>query len=307
MTEFWSGGVNTWECDEMGHLNVRFWGAKGLEALAGLARQLGMPDAFQAQAGSTLVIAEQHIRFLREARAGTWLFATGGVVEIGENDARLMIVLHHSNGDPAVTFQMLVRHVTADDLRAFPWPGRVRSAALALMTPVPDFAAPRGLILMPVLQTEASLPRADTLGLMRIGMGTVPSQEVDVFGRFRAEMFLGRVSDGISRFFGEDRAGPELAMGEAPKRIGGAVLEYRILHHAWPRAGDHVEIRSGLAESTPRIRRGIHWMLDPVSGKPWITSEAVAVNFDLDARKVIDINPAAQATYQARVVAGLGL
>jgi hypothetical protein len=50
--EIWSGGVNTWECDEMGHLNVRFWGAKGLEALAGLARLMGMPSAFHTQSGS---------------------------------------------------------------------------------------------------------------------------------------------------------------------------------------------------------------------------------------------------------------
>ena len=35
-----SGGVNTWECDEMGHLNVKFWVAKAMEALAGLAREL---------------------------------------------------------------------------------------------------------------------------------------------------------------------------------------------------------------------------------------------------------------------------
>ena len=307
MSEVWSGGVNTWECDEMGHLNVRFWGAKGLEALAGLVRLMGMPDAFQDRSGSTVLIQEQHIRFLREARAGTWLFATGGVIEMGDSDARLMIVLHHANGDPAVTFQLRVSHVTAADLRPFPWSSRVRETCAPLMMQVPGFAAPRGVTLDPIAQTSASLEQAQAYGLMRIGMGTIQSHELDGFGRMRAEMFLGRVSDGIARLFGEDRAGPDLAPGEAAKRIGGAVLEYRILHHDWPRAGQHVEIRSGLAESSPRIRRGVHWMLDPVSDKPWVTAEAVAVNFDLDARKVVDINAAAQASFAARVVPGLGL
>ena len=307
MSEVWSGGVNTWECDEMGHLNVRFWGAKGLEALAGLVRLMGMPDAFQDRSGSTVLIQEQHIRFLREARAGTWLFATVGVIEMGDSDARLMIVLHHANGDPAVTFQLRVSHVTAADLRPFPWSSRVRETCAPLMMQVPGFAAPRGVTLDPIAQISASLEQAQAYGLMRIGMGTIQSHELDGFGRMRAEMFLGRVSDGIARLFGEDRAGPDLAPGEAAKRIGGAVLEYRILHHDWPRAGQHVDIRSGLAESSPRIRRGVHWMLDPVSGKPWVTAEAVAVNFDLDARKVVDINAAAQASFAARVVPGLGL
>ncbi|HEX5379645.1 MAG TPA: thioesterase, partial [Phenylobacterium sp.] len=46
----------------MGHMNVRFWGAKALEALGGLAVRLGMPDAFSPQAGATLIVREQHIR-----------------------------------------------------------------------------------------------------------------------------------------------------------------------------------------------------------------------------------------------------
>ena len=68
--EVWSGGVNTWESDEMGHLNVRFWVAKSLEALGGLARVLGMPQAFTTEAGATLVVREQHMR--RWDRSSKW-------------------------------------------------------------------------------------------------------------------------------------------------------------------------------------------------------------------------------------------
>ena len=49
----------------------------------------------------------------------------------------------------------------------------------------------------------------------------------------------------------------------------------------------------------------VHWMLDPVSGKPWGSAEAVAVNFDLDARKIIPIAPAARAALKDYVVEGL--
>ena len=40
MQVLWRGNANTWECDELGHLNVRFYMAKAQEALAGLADQL---------------------------------------------------------------------------------------------------------------------------------------------------------------------------------------------------------------------------------------------------------------------------
>ncbi len=305
--EIWSGGVNTWECDEMGHLNVRFWVAKALEALGSLAATLGMPQAFSTSAGATLLLLESHMRFLKEARAGASLWATGGVIAMGETDARILIVMRHPNGDPAATFNLMVSHATADDLRPFAWPKRIREAAEGLMIQVPDFAAARSLDLGPIVKTQASADAARRMGLTRIGLGTIQAPELDVFGRMRGEMVIGRISDGVARLFGETRPGPEISEGDAPLRIGGAVLEYRVLYHAWPRGGDHVEVLSGLADCTSRIRRVFHWVVDPVSGRPWASAEAVVISFDLDARKVVDISEAAQAEFRKRSVPGLGL
>ena len=304
--EVWSGGVNTWECDEMGHMNVRFWVAKAQEGLACLAARLGMPRAFAAGGEATLILREQHIRFLREAHAGAALHMTGGVIALGESDARLLLIIRHADGQPAATFQLLVEHATSRDLRAFPWPERIREKAAALAVEVPTFAAARSVDLAPVVST-ASLPRAQELGMKRIGLGVIGPAECDVFGRMRPEIFIGRVSDGVGRLFGEVRPGPEVAAGEAAPRIGGAVLEYRVLHLAWPEAGDGVEVRSGFAGCDARTRRVMHWMLDPQSGRAWASAEAVVVSFDLDKRKVVDISEEAQAAFRAACPDGLAL
>lgn len=304
--EVWSGGVNTWECDEMGHMNVRFWVAKAQEGLAGLAAQLGMPRAFAADGEATLIVREQHIRFLREAHAGAALHMSGGVVELGQTDARLVLVIRHPDGRPAATFQLVVEHVTAKEMRPFPWSARIRERAAELMTQVPDFAAARSVDLSPVNST-ASLPRALELDLKRIGLGVIGPAECDVFGRMRPEIFIGRVSDGVARLFGETRPGPAAAEGEPPPRIGGAVLEYRVLHLGWPEAGDGVELRSGFAGCDARTRRVIHWMVDPQSGQAWASAEAVVVSFDLDKRKVVDISEEAQETFRAASPKGIAL
>lgn len=300
--EVWSGGVNTWECDEMGHLNVKFWVAKAMEGLAGLARELGMPRAFAADAGATLAIRDIHMRFLKEARPGAFLHARGGVLEVGEDDARLLIVIRHPDGSPGATFQIRVAHATSQDLRAFPWPARVRERAQALRIEAPAYAAARSIPLDPV-EVTASLARAQALGLQRIGLSVVGAQDVDVFGRMRAEVFIGRVSDGVARLF--ERDPPPQAPGGDEPRIGGAVLEYRLVFADWPRAGDGVEVRSGFAACEPRTRRVFHWMVDPDSGRPWVSSEAIAVSFDLDRRKVVDLTPEAQARFEAQVAHGL--
>jgi len=301
--EVWRGGVATWECDSMGHLNVGFHVAKSMEALGGLAAELGMPRVFAASAEATLIVREQHIRFLREARPEAPLSISAGVIGMGESDARLLLLMRHHDGELAASFQTVVAHVTSSEARAFPWPDRIRARAEALGVEVPKQAAPRSIGLGP-LKTQASLARANELGLKRTGLGMVAAADCDAFGRLRTEGFMQRLSEAIPNFFAGRRPGN--AEGEPPK-IGGAAVEYRLVHHAWPRAGDRVELRSGSAGGDARVRRLVHWMLDPDTGRPWGSAEAVAVSFDLETRKLITLSDEELARVEADAVPGLGL
>jgi len=306
-TEIWRGGVNTWECDEMGHMNVRFYVTRAMEGLAGLAALLGLRGAFVPGAGATLLVRDQHIRFLRECHAGAALHMVGGVIEMGEDEARLLqLLIHSKSGEIAATFQTTVAHVTPGEGRPFPWPARTREHAETLKVEVPEQAQARSISLGPV-ESQASLERAEELGLLRIALGAIGRSDVDNFGRMGVEQFIGRVSDGIPSIIGAFR---ETVAGKAPgtpRRVGGAVLEYRLVHLDWPRAGDRVEIRSGLAGFDARTKRMVHWMLDPETGKAWGTSEAIAITFDLDARKIVPISQEAQAELKAHVTPGLTL
>jgi len=304
--EVWVGGVNTWECDEMGHLNVRHWVAKSIEALAGLAAALGMEGAFAAQSKSSLLVREQHIRFLREAKPGAALSARGGVLAISEADATLLIVIQHPDGTPAATFRTVVRHATADGAVIFPWPRRMVAAAEGLKIDLPDFAAPRSIQLDPVIATAASAAEAERLHLKRIGLGMIGAPDVDAFGRMRPEIFMGKISDGILHLLGADR-GLSNGEGKDGPRIGGAALEYRLVHFGWPRAGDRFELRSATAHVEERYRLLRHWFIDPATGRAWGAAENVAVGFDLDARKVVKLSPEAVAALKARTVPEMAL
>src|SRR4051812_46544704 len=305
--EIWRGGVNTWDCDEMGHMNVRFYVVRAMEGLAGLAAELGLPHAFSPHANATVVVREQHIRFLREAHAGATLHMLGGVIEITETEARvLQLLVHTATGQLAATFQTTIAHVTPREGEAFPWPRVVHDRAKALQVEIPEQARARSLDLSP-FEPTAGLERADALGLKRIGLGALSPTDCDVYGRMRAEQFIGRVSDGIGAFIGPFRDTVVAHAEPRPARIGGAVLEYRLVQLAWPRAGDRVELRSGLVGTEGQAMRVVHWMLDPATGRAWGTSEAVAITFDLDARKVVPISEAARSELAKSAVAGLAL
>ena len=303
--ELWRGGVESWECDANGHLNVRFYLAKKMQALAGLAAELGMPGVFSRHAEATLVVRDHHIRFLREAHPTDSLTITGGVLDIGETDARLLMVMHHASGEIAAVFQAQVEHVTARELRPFEWPARVKARARDRMVTVPAALAPRSLDVEPAI-TQASLPRAIELGLRRGALGVVGDEECDAFGRMRPETYLSRISEAIGHVIHDQPIAAHKRDGEGGKsRIGSAVLEYRLLYLDWPRAGDRIDQRSGLSGSDHRFRRLTHWVLDPETGRPWCSAQAVVTTFDLATRKMITFSPQVQAALGALATPGL--
>ena len=93
----------------------------------------------------------------------------------------------------------------------------------------------------------------------------------------------------------------------APVRTGGAALEYRLLHHAWPRAGDRLAVYSGFGSGEARFSRVFHWVLDPDSGRPWLTAEAISVSFDLEARRILTLSEDQLAAARKSWIADLGL
>jgi acyl-CoA thioester hydrolase len=299
--EVWRGGVNAWECDEMGHLNVRHHLARSMQGLAGTAAALGMPHAFAPFAAATLVVRKQHVRFLREARAGDLLHMTARVTEIEESEAEILLTLIHSRtGLTSATFLTRVAHAAARDGRAFPWPERARVAAERLKAPVTAEAAPRSLV-EPWGPDRPNLEDAVARGLRATGRSVVTPEDCDVFGRFRTEQFMGRISDAIGHLVEPVRAALQAAAPD--RRIGGAALEYRLIYFDQPRAGDLVEVRAGMTRIEPKLMRMSHWLLDPHTGAAWAAAENISVNFDLDRRKTMSLSDDLLAAAQAHLVA----
>ena len=304
--EIWRGGVTPWQCDEMGHMNVRFYLAAANEALANLAGLMGMPRAFTPGASSTLLVREHHVRFLKEARAGAGLYMTGGVLAMEDNDATLLQMIFHATGEPAAAITAKVSHVTPGELRPFPWTRSTRRMAEALAVEAADFARPRSISAEPV-STGASVKAADGFGLQRASTGSVTPADCDVFGRMLPEQVLARIYASVSHILGESQRALLQAEPELQGRLGGAAVEYRVVYHAWPGPGERLEMRSGHRELTPKMRRVVHWLLDPASGRPWATAEMVSLFLDLKARRSLTLSDHGLKAMGVQAIPALGL
>jgi acyl-CoA thioester hydrolase len=83
----------------------------------------------------------------------------------------------------------------------------------------------------------------------------------------------------------------------------GAVVEARFVWRRFPRAGDLIEVRSGIAEIGEKTLRLVHWLCDPETGAAWASMEAVALTFDTTTRKAIAPPPEARARLAKQVIA----
>src|SRR5262249_44074715 len=118
--EVWRGCANAWECDHIGHLNTRYYVARIEQALTAFARKLGLTSEDHG-----LVVKAQHMRFLREARAGAALHVTAQILSWGRDEADVLFLLHHSNSAQiAATFRLSLGYVERSSGERMAWPAR---------------------------------------------------------------------------------------------------------------------------------------------------------------------------------------
>jgi acyl-CoA thioester hydrolase len=291
MIDLWTGSANTWECDEMGHMNVRHYVEKSFEGLGTLAARCHLGHVYKAVAPSTLMPLEQHIRFMREVHPGRPLHMRGCVLDVTDTLATIYQELLHKDGTPAASVRTRLVHAASDSMKPFAWSDRAREALEALIDEAPAATAPRGLDpdRKPTPDEEVRSGIADNQGVPVIGQGMVQTAQCDVFGRMLPHWFIGRVSDSVPNLLYDWRE--KVAAAIPGSRMGAAVLENRIIYRGWPKAGDLFQIRTSLAKAAEKTHSLVHWMVDPVSGRPWMTSEAVAVTFDQETRKAIATPP----------------
>lgn len=305
MQDYWRGSVEAWECDEMGHMNVRFWVRRSLDGMMLMAAGLGCDRAFAPEATATLIPVRQHIRFLREAREGTPLFFRGGVVGLEDTDMVVYgEIVHALDGAIGATFLTRLRHVEASTGKPYPWPVRTLERVPHVMVEVPIYGRPRSI---PFESEPEPIESVHLIarGFQQVGLSAVRVEDADVFNRLYPEGMIGRVSTAVPNLMTawREEATAELsAMDGQPRKAGAAVLEYRLDYLAWPGVGDFTAVYSGIAEVAEKTNTLKHILTHPLTGQVYCVCEAVAVTFDLVARKVIPIPPQARASLEARLI-----
>lgn len=303
MIEVARSSVQTWECDQMGHMNVQFYVAKADEGLSALGGHLGLSPRAQGNDRATLVPREQHIRFHRELRPGAPFAVQAGVL-LARSEGLVVYeeMQNVATGTVAATF--VTRAEWTDQAvrgGGLPLPVAAVAKAAPVMIDLPAHGQPRGLELTPP-RPAPTLAEAETLGLMTTFRGAVLREYCDTHGYMLPRHYMGRVSDAIPNLIaqtrGEDRS---------TSSTGGAALEYRLVYRVPAREGDLLILKSGLRSVSSKTYIWCHWLFDAETGECFATAEAVAIAMDLTTRKAIDIPPGMREQLERLVIPGLSV
>lgn len=82
MVETYRGSVFSWECDDVGHMNVRYYVAKFDEASWQLMAKLGLTPSYLRTNNKSVVAVEQHIKYINELLPGDLIVVRSKVEEI---------------------------------------------------------------------------------------------------------------------------------------------------------------------------------------------------------------------------------
>lgn len=277
--------VQTWETDQMGHMNVQFYMEKATQGLASLGIHLGLgPRRLESQ-GTTLHARSHHVRFLREQRPGAAFYMRAGVLSVRADSLKIyQEMISTTTGEVAATFTGDVDLLDITTQQPRPLPTEAIDRARDLTAEQPARGRARGLELYEP-RPAPTLEEAQRLGMVPTLQCEIQPAQCAADGYLHPRHYMGIVSDSIPNLLaqtqGRDRGDDS--------DVGGAALEYRFIYRARPRAGDVLALRSGLKEVGSKTYIWVHWLFDLESGRCVATAEAVAITLDLTARKSVPI------------------
>ena len=82
MLKTYQGTIYPWNCDHMGHMNVKFYVEKFDEATWNLFAYLGLSSNYLRENKKGMVALEQNLKYHKEVLAGDTIYIESEVVEI---------------------------------------------------------------------------------------------------------------------------------------------------------------------------------------------------------------------------------
>lgn len=271
--ETYRGTVYRWEVDNVDHFTVAYYFARFEDATQALFQALGLDVRVLGAGGREARVHRCRVRYLKELRVGDLLHVQSGVIAVEGEALRLGHQLWNTgDGTLSTTVELEAGLIDARSRVPVPLEAGERAAAGARL--VPWESPPPG----PAGDASPATPAR----FVAAARDVVKPAELDVLGHAGWPAHIHRFSAANGHLLSAFGMTPDYLRTE---RRGFSTFEFRLAFPGVLRAGDLVEVQSGLLHVGRSSIRMLHRMVDGRTGEVVATLEQAGVHLDLDARR----------------------
>lgn len=285
--------------DQLGHMNVRHYGAHGLSGAKALAGLLGLLDSRQSDDCAVIAFTDLYTRHYREQLVGAPLEVWGGVLEVRGTGLRVYSELVNSEREElAAVYVHMMQLQDRETHGPIPFAPEVMKSIENAVVAWPDHGRSRSVDLDRE-PPQLSLGDARTLGLETREPRVIGEDECDSDGFYKTESFLELVWGGEKIDRPDD--GEWLRdLGEG-RKMGWATMESRGSLAELPRAGTRIQSFGAVVELGRKSLYERYWVYDIDRETRLCAASDVSVAFDLGERKAIDIPAGERARLERKL------
>ena len=272
--------VFPWNCDNYGHMNVRFFFDHFDDAAFHAWPVVGCPQQFLREHGVSGVSARYTVDYLQELPAGTLIVITSALTHVGNRSVGFTHRMRNAQtGELCATMRAVEVLFDTEARTSMAMPAPVRERLESLMV-VDDDAPPADGRTAPAANPDAPGKWHE------VHRGLVFPWRCDHYGHMNARWYSHHFDDGGFHLF--NMAGIDVAgLLESNRALVTAQTEINFVKELNP--GELFVIRSGFSHVGTKSARHLHRMYDVKEGELRATMEGIDVMFDLDSRKAVPI------------------
>lgn len=125
--ETYRGTVYPWQCDHVGHMNVRWYVGKFDEATWNLFAGAGLTPAYIRDSGNGMAAVQQNITYRRELMPGDIVVVRSRIEEIGDKSLTFVHEMFDASTDElAARCELIAVHMDRTKRRSSPFPDDIR-------------------------------------------------------------------------------------------------------------------------------------------------------------------------------------
>ncbi len=128
------GTVHAWQCDHMGHANLRAYGEFFEQALWHVFQRIGITPTMLRGDEIRMAGVRQDVRYRKELLPGDLIAVRSGLVEMRERSLRMVHeMVHVESGEVCATCELTAVCIDAQTRKPKPFPSEVTAKAKELL------------------------------------------------------------------------------------------------------------------------------------------------------------------------------